>query len=108
MIALALTLAVQEPPRTVYGPATESCGTWVSHISPEDLERLADVSWLNGFLSGYNVWSPEPGTATSATDMRGMVAWIDNYCRAHPLETVGTAATVLVYTLRERAGLRPY
>ena len=33
------------------------------------------------------------------TDADGVFAWIDNYCSAHPLETIYSAAEALVVTL---------
>jgi hypothetical protein len=36
-------------------------------------------------------------------DFASVVAWIDNYCSAHPLDSIGTAALALVFELRSRA-----
>ncbi len=41
--------------------------------------------------------------ALIGTDFAGLMAWIDNYCRAKPLEAVIVAANALLKELRSRA-----
>lgn len=38
------------------------------------------------------------------TDGPSMLMWMDNYCRAHPLDRVATGATTLYFELRGRMG----
>lgn len=75
------------------GPGNESCGTWTTdHLLPNSVSTYMADSWVTGFLSGIGsaVAGADP---LRGTDSNGVVGWIDNYCRAHPVETVAGAAT---------------
>jgi hypothetical protein len=60
--------------------------------------------WVAGYLSGLNLKSDFDGVA--GTDFNGLMAWIDNYCRSHPLDPVATAAFKLMDELQSRAQRR--
>ena len=40
--------------------------------------------------------------ALSGTDFLGVMAWIDNYCGAHPGDGIGTASRALMTELQSR------
>jgi hypothetical protein len=58
--------------------------------------------WVVGFLSGIN-WTG--GAAADVPDLikgqdfDGLMAWVDNYCRAHPLTKLGDASGELLVEL---------
>lgn len=62
---------------------------------------MADVfeGWVGGFLTGSNsILSNSPTNIdvfAQATDAQGLWAWVDNYCQAHPLDSVARAADAL-------------
>ena len=71
------------------------CGAWVT-------ERIKGQSgfvvepWVLGFVSGF-IWS---GSAElKSTDTASIFLWIDNYCKANPLETIAHASQELVKEL---------
>jgi hypothetical protein len=75
------------------------CGTWIK--SPSDVQRV----WLNGFLSGINSMSNVDALdQVSSADQ--FFVWMDNYCKAHPLDKVSTGAIELFLELSERARTR--
>ena len=80
----------------VYGHGNLSCGRWT-----EDNKRGRDDSevWVLGFVSGAAWASPEP---QRQTDSDAMAAWIDQYCGAHPLDTIQRAASVLALELERK------
>ena len=56
--------------------------------------------WVAGFLSGANsvisTVAPKLDTLLQPNiDAQGLYAWIDNYCIAHPLDTIAQAADAL-------------
>jgi hypothetical protein len=56
--------------------------------------------WIEGFLSGAAATGvpnlqARINTALRRTDSQGIITWIDNYCRTHPLENI----TIAVYNL---------
>jgi hypothetical protein len=49
--------------------------------------------WVIGFLSGIGYEGIGQGDDTLAgVDANGVWTWVDNYCRAHPLDQIVTAA----------------
>ena len=111
-----------------YGQGTVSCGKWLegrSQVAGKttfDLSALSAVegtailnhvmrmSWLHGYISGFNRWGPLPQQPDKVrdiavgTDYAGYAAWIDNWCRDNPLENLADAAGQLIWHLRERQG----
>ncbi len=71
--------------------------------------RKAGLSaqWVAGYLSGSNVQAGDNyPDALVGTDFDGLMAWVDNYCRANPHDLVGTAALKLFEELQARAQRR--
>jgi hypothetical protein len=82
------------------GVAT-SCGAWTQARQARTLKAGLSAQWIAGWLSGRNVeGSPD---FLVGTDFDGLMAGIDNYCQANPLDTVGTAAFRLMAELQSRA-----
>jgi len=51
--------------------------------------------WVVGFLTGIGYEGIRQGDNPPAgIDVNGVWAWVDNYCRAHPLDQIVTAAKV--------------
>jgi hypothetical protein len=91
---------------TIVGYGTESCGTWT--VNAEDITGLSVVgqaSWLEGALSQANMFvRMTDGTdILQGADDIALIAWIGNYCRQHPLDTVAIATLKLIRELRQRA-----
>jgi hypothetical protein len=76
---------------------SSSCGTWVEVRG----RRLAigQEQWVFGFLTGVGsagVYLPSKVNPLQGVDANAVLAWMDNYCQAHPLENVGSAAGAFV------------
>src|SRR5436305_589197 len=83
---------------TIIGAGGNSCGTWTAE--KHSRRRLEYEGWIVGYFSAVNRYSPDTdGHFTRSTDGRGLVAWIDTYCLAHPLDQIDTAAVALVREL---------
>jgi hypothetical protein len=78
------------------GAGVKSCGTWTQ-------ERRNSVTsgyyeqWVAGFLTAVNLTIGQQLKIDllERTDQKGIYAWIDNYCVAHPLNTIVEGADVL-------------
>ena len=107
LIAAALlpTEATAQQVFDIFSPGGDSCGTWSTEQNLGS--RYQRQTWVLGFFSAYNVYSPE-GEAVEPPDGKALVAWIDNYCATHPLDFISAAAHKLVDELRRRRGLPPY
>jgi hypothetical protein len=59
--------------------------------------------WIAGYLSAFNSLTDDPATPDflKDEDWDGLIAWIDNYCAARPLDKLETAGRSLVLELAE-------
>jgi hypothetical protein len=63
------------------------------------------ASWALGYVSGKNVGvglNDNPHDFLQDTDADGVWSWLDNYCRANPLDNLGMASEKLVRELIRR------
>jgi hypothetical protein len=62
-------------------------------------------SWSLGFVSAFNAYQLKQSEDVSkGTNNAGLLAWLDNYCRANPLDTISRATDALVLELLKRSG----
>ena len=90
-----------------YGHGNESCGEWTQIQKGSDSSAAAQ--WVLGWISaaGYYAVSKGMDNASGALvtiDSVAIVAWVDDYCRRKPLNTVAHAAEAAVKELAKRAG----
>ena len=83
------------------GVGLSSCGEFLRSADAERKRRPANASpnaiydinfagfanYADGFLSGTNYSDPIEGGVAEHTDLNGRMAWLENYCRNHPLDT---------------------
>jgi hypothetical protein len=76
------------------------CSAWTNARTyrPKDAERIA-FSWVLGFITSYNVYSPETGNVTKEMENDEVGAWVDNYCKDHPTDQVVLATYNFVQAL---------
>jgi hypothetical protein len=85
---------------TRLGVAT--CGEWIQERARQSILSTAYEFWLLGYLSGVSV---ALGVRfLPSTNAASIEAWMDNYCRANPLDSVGEGADKLAKELIKRAG----
>jgi hypothetical protein len=92
-----------------FGIGGRSCGNWTQWRQSKSVNAGLSTQWVAGFLSGKNTQSdfsnPQDDPLRGA-DFAGLMAWIDNYCSSHPLESIHAAANMLMDELRARAQRR--
>jgi hypothetical protein len=81
------------------GLGGSSCGSWTK-ASP--VTRSLAQQWVVGYLAGLNSQTPDDLDFIKGADFDGLMSWIDNYCRAHPIESINTAANELSTELLRR------
>ena len=87
----------------ILGLGTKSCGFWTTERKePNSNPAFYMAVWLQGFLTGYNLYTPGVLDITEGTDAAGREAWMDNYCDDHPLKPFATGAEALVRHLKTR------
>ena len=70
---------------TMDGVGDASCGTWTARRTQGRPHAWGYEQWLLGFLSGASVWGKTGLSPLEGVDHDGVWAWVDSYCRAHPL-----------------------
>lgn len=81
----------------IFGHGNISCGS-LSTQKKSSLKYIVTQSWVLGFINGVRLME----RGTWHVDALGSFAWINNYCRDHPLDMVAVAALRLIEELRKR------
>lgn len=82
---------------TVMGAGVQTCGTWLEHAAKDYRDyRVTDTQWVIGYVAGVNDETPNFGDLLYGIDNNGLTGWLDQYCSAHPLDTLHDAARALV------------
>jgi hypothetical protein len=72
------------------------CGTW---LEAKGWPRAGYEGWLVGYLSGQAVGTGKD--ILKGTDSASLNRWMDNYCNANPLATVGNGGVELAEQLHK-------
>jgi len=104
-LTLALTSVAMAVQPIVRGAGARSCGAWISEEGgPYQVENH---EWLLGYISAFNTYAlTVDADVTQGIDIDGLYVWMDNYCRAHPLDLIQVAANALISELQHRSGVR--
>jgi hypothetical protein len=100
--------APAEGPANLSEMASTGCGTWTQERRQYGAQPSIDGEWVLGFVSGVN-WSrastpaSRGSTLGAGIDGESWIAFVDNYCISHPLDTVAAAAIHLIQELERRA-----
>ena len=78
-----------------------SCGVWINDKGT--MQEPGHFSWLLGFLSGISIATDND--FLRGTESESISLWVDNYCRANPLDTLSGAGQLLAAELIKK-GLR--
>jgi hypothetical protein len=89
--------------RDYFGVGGDSCAVWIDARAKRNTSSHG--SWVLGYVSALNLWNVigQRKDALKNTDGPAIYLWIDNYCRANPLENIATAAGALARELNDRA-----
>jgi hypothetical protein len=77
-----------------------TCGTWTAERK-SSTQWVPAGNWVLGFMSGAA--SALDRDLLDGLDSEAILGWMDNYCRAHPLDKIAVGATRL---LEARANAR--
>ena len=87
----------------IKGAGAVTCGTYLQ--SRKDETWNTEVNWMLGFISSVNHYlyegENEDGVFGNA-DVDALGAWMENYCRENPLDSVYAGTVLLVDELIER------
>jgi hypothetical protein len=86
-----------------YGAGATSCGEHTRFVRAHSDHEQADVTWVLGFLTAYNLYGWKGDDVASHTDGDAVQQWLGNYCASHPLDYVSDAAQQLIAEFRRRS-----
>lgn len=78
-----------------------SCGDWVKNRTEQGWRGVADMNWFWGYLTGLAMVSDK--NFLKGTDNASLLLWMDNYCKANPLENVAYGGASLAGELIQRS-----
>lgn len=104
LCGLAIVGAKVATAQNIFGAGTITCGDWLEYRNQnrKDHEYQAQA-WIDGFISGSNVSSPNGPDILASRTGDEMYAWIDNYCKAKPRDRLVAATWALVKELQSKA-----
>jgi len=77
---------------TVMGVGQYSCGFWTAFRHKGNTQSLTNAQWILGFVTGAAAYGVSDLDPAQGVDREAILAWVDNWCGAHPLEVIVTAA----------------
>lgn len=102
VLSAVVLLAVPQPAASykVIGAGNASCGTWTSERakaarSGDHFFEVSEENWVLGFLSGVG-YAGAGMDPLQGLDANAVVAWLDQYCQAHPRSSLEKAAVMFV------------
>jgi hypothetical protein len=105
ILGFALGSALGRPFRTWGSP---DCKEWMTPADPSTVRSRQ--GWLLGFLTGlnaaYSEVVPKGDPLTQLQSAEQAFRYLDNYCKAHPMEDATDGASALFSDLRARADAR--
>ena len=88
------------------GAGNKDCGRYISENQVKGKDYYANTAWVDGFLSGVNAaftsLKYKDITLGKASSAESRILWIENYCRANPLDNLAGATDALVAELNKR------
>lgn len=107
----------QKPSFWALGQGQASCGEFLRAVEGERQARMPSdppnsyrypnygqyVNFADGFITGSNWAGNGAAMLGEGTDHAGRMAWLENYCRQHPLDSYVSA----LVSLRASLGSRP-
>jgi hypothetical protein len=87
------------PTYVIRGAGADSCGDWNQYKLTDDPARYGSISWVLGYISAFNNFVSADGDLGAHASVDEITAWIDEYCKAKPLDTVAGATTALISRL---------
>jgi hypothetical protein len=91
---------------TMISPGMDTCSTWTQGRRSHGVAELNARAWIAGYLSALNAAVSghlNVDILKDNIDVEGLWAWIDSFCRNHPLDTIQSAANGLGDELIRRA-----
>jgi hypothetical protein len=85
---------------TILGAGGRPCGSWLLVRSQALPDSAVLQSWVLGYITSVNAnLLTSTGDVTAGASPEALFSWIDNYCEAHPLESLARVTSALLDSL---------
>lgn len=103
VIFASATMAQAANQYVIVGAGSRPCGSWLQLRSQSNPDTAVLQSWVLGYLTSVNanVLTVSQDVADGATP-DALFSWIDDYCAAHPLDSLARATGSLLESLRAK------
>lgn len=85
-----------------FATGASSCGEFVANRRADDYRAVRDGAWVAGYITAYNLLTPDTHSIAGTSDLSSMLLWLDNYCQAKPLNILPEAMQALTMKLRPK------
>ena len=102
LVALLLPLLGTAPAHAateyvIVGAGSRSCGSWLQVRSQALPDSAMLQSWVLGYITSVNAnFLTSSPDVTQGASPDALFSWIDNYCAAHPLDSLARATSALL------------
>ena len=87
------------------GSGNRPCGDWTTERRGKTDRSYEFAQWVLGYVTAVNIYVLQhDDDVTKGTDNEDLLAWVDNYCGAHPLDKIEDAAEELLKVLTKKSG----
>lgn len=81
----------------IVGAGSRSCGSWLQVRSQALPDSAMLQSWVLGYITSVNAnFLTSSPDVTQGASPDALFSWIDNYCAAHPLDSLARATSALL------------
>jgi len=85
----------------VWGAGATSCNTYLT-ARETDADLSKHKGFLMGYLTAYNAMTPDTVRISGNSDLNDLLAWLDDYCDGHRLDSFERAIKHLLQDLEPR------
>lgn len=86
----------------VYGSGNVRCNQWLRSRELKDSTSYRDAAWVEGYVTAYNRWVFKGRAVHPEKEPEAMMAMMDKFCTANPLDTIAGAAESMILELLRR------
>lgn len=109
LLGAALPVAATEQQKTYAVYMTIPCEAYLQERwDPQGVRYKQIQAWISGYVTAYNGWQADTHDILGGSNVASAESWVENYCKAHPLNNLSNAMAELVnglYSGRQRTAI---
>jgi hypothetical protein len=85
---------------------SSSCGAFLKALADKSVQNVRDYAWIAGYMTAYNLLTPNTYKILGSSDLPSAELWIKNYCEKNPLDDMAGALEVLMIELYPKRAIK--